>query len=121
MSTEAKGRRDDLQHIYKQREKQQMVQQATAQVLSLGYDKYFSEHSYGFRPGRSCQQAIEEALIYLNEGYEWVIDLDIEKYFDTVNHDKLVSIRRERINDAFSQGRGAAHGSYESQTKRTTQ
>ena len=77
-----------------------VVQQATAQVLSLGYDKYFSEHSYGFRPGRSCQQAIEEALIYLNEGYEGVIDLDIEKYFDTVNHDKLISILRERINDA---------------------
>lgn len=77
-----------------------VVQQATAQVLSLGYDKYFSEHSYGFRPGRSCQQAIEEALAYLNEGYEWVIDLDIEKYFDTVNHDKLISILRERINDA---------------------
>ena len=77
-----------------------VVQQATAQVLSLGYDKYFSEHSYGFRPGRSCQQAIEEALVYLNEGYEWVIDLDIEKYFDTVNHDKLISILRERINDA---------------------
>ena len=77
-----------------------MVQQATAQVLSLGYDKYFSEHSYGFRPGRSCQQAIEEALGYLNEGYEWVIDIDIEKYFDTVNHDKLVSILRERVKDA---------------------
>ena len=77
-----------------------VVQQATAQVLSLGYDKYFSEHSYGFRPGRNCQQAVEEALVYLNEGYEWVIDLDIEKYFDTVNHDKLVSILRERINDA---------------------
>lgn len=77
-----------------------VVQQATAQVLSLGYDKYFSEHSYGFRPGRSCQQAVEEALTYLNEGYEWVIDLDIEKYFDTVNHDKLISILRERINDA---------------------
>lgn len=77
-----------------------VVQQATAQVLSLGYDKYFSEHSYGFRPGRSCQQAIEEALVYLNEGYEWVIDLDIEKYFDTVNHDKLISILRERISDA---------------------
>lgn len=77
-----------------------VVQQATAQVLSLGYDKYFSEHSYGFRPGRSCQQAIEEALVYLNEGYEWVIDLDIEKYLDTVNHDKLISILRERINDA---------------------
>ena len=77
-----------------------VVQQATAQVLSLGYDKYFSEHSYGFRPGRSCQQAVEEALVYLNVGYEWVIDLDIEKYFDTVNHDKLISILRERINDA---------------------
>ena len=76
-----------------------VVQQATAQVLSLGYDKYFSEHSYGFRPGRSCQQAIEEALVYLNEGYEWVIDLDIEKYFDTVNHDKLISILREKVND----------------------
>lgn len=77
-----------------------VVQQATAQVLSLGYDKYFSEHSYGFRPNRNCQQAVEEALGYLNEGYEWVIDLDIEKYFDTVNHDKLISILRERINDA---------------------
>ena len=77
-----------------------VVQQATAQVLSLGYDKYFSEHSYGFRPNRSCQQAVEEALTYLNEGYEWVIDLDIEKYFDTVNHDKLISILRERIKDA---------------------
>ena len=77
-----------------------VVQQATAQVLSLGYDKYFSEHSYGFRPNRNCQQAVEEALTYQNEGYEWVIDLDIEKYFDTVNHDKLISILRERINDA---------------------
>ena len=77
-----------------------VIQQAAAQVLSLGYDKYFSEHSYGFRPGRSCQQAVAEALTYLNEGYEWVIDLDIEKYFDTVNHDKLISILRERSNDA---------------------
>ena len=77
-----------------------VVQQAMAQVLSLGYEKYFSEHSYGFRQNRSAQQAIEEALTYLNEGYEWVIDLDIEKYFDTVNHDKLISILRERINDA---------------------
>ena len=71
-----------------------------AQTLSLGYDKYFSDNSYGFRPNRDCQQAIGKALEYLNEGYEWVIDLDIEKYFDTVNHDKLISILRERINDA---------------------
>lgn len=77
-----------------------VVQQMVAQVLSLGYDKYFSDNSYGFRPNRNCQQAVEKALEYLNEGYEWVIDLDIEKYFDTVNHDKLISILRERINDA---------------------
>lgn len=77
-----------------------VVQQEVAQILSLGYDKYFSENSYGFRPGRSAHQAMEQALVYLNDGYEWVIDLDIEKYFDTVNHDKLISILRERINDA---------------------
>ena len=77
-----------------------VVQQMVAQMLSLGYDKYFSDNSFGFRPGRDCQQAIGRALEYLNEGYEWVIDLDIEKYFDTVNHDKLISILRERMNDA---------------------
>ena len=77
-----------------------VIQQATAQVLSLGYERYFSEYSHGFRPNRSCHTAIAQVLEYLNEGYEWVIDLDIEKYFDTVNHDKLVSILRERINDA---------------------
>lgn len=77
-----------------------VVQQMVAQILSLGYDKYFSENSYGFRPNRDAHQAIGKALEYLNEGNEWVIDLDIEKYFDTVNHDKLISILRERINDA---------------------
>ena len=77
-----------------------VIQQAIAQVLSPGYERYFSEFSYGFRPNRDCHGAIARALEYLNEGYEWVIDLDIEKYFDTVNHDKLVSILREHINDA---------------------
>lgn len=77
-----------------------VIQQAIAQILTLGYEKYFSDHSMGFRPLRGCHQAIEQALTYLNEGYEWVIDMDIEKYFDTVNHDKLISILRERINDA---------------------
>ena len=77
-----------------------VIQQATAQILSLGYERYFSGHSHGFRPNRSCHTAMEQALEYLNAGYEWVIDLDIEKYFDTVNHDKLISILRERINDA---------------------
>ena len=77
-----------------------VIQQAVAQVLSRGYDRYFSENSHGFRPNRSCHTAMEKVLEYLNEGYEWVVDLDIEKYFDTVNHDKLISILRERINDA---------------------
>ena len=77
-----------------------VIQQAVAQVLSRGYERYFSEFSYGFRVNRDCHMAIEKALEYLNNGCEWVVDLDIEKYFDTVNHDKLISILRERINDA---------------------
>lgn len=77
-----------------------VIQQAVAQVLSRGYDRHFSEFSYGFRPNRSAHQAIAQVLEYLNDGYTWVIDLDIEKYFDTVNHDKLISIIRERMNDA---------------------
>ena len=76
-----------------------VIQQAIAQVLMRIYDPHFSEHSYGFRPRRSAHDAIEEVLEYLNKGYQWVIDLDIEKYFDTVNHDKLISILRERVND----------------------
>ena len=76
-----------------------VVQQAVAQVFSELYDECFSEHSYGFRPNRSAHQAMEKVLFYLNEGCEWVIDLDIEKYFDTVNHDKLISILREKVKD----------------------
>ena len=76
-----------------------VVQQATAQVLSQIYDESFSDNSYGFRPKRSAHGAIDKVLNYLNEGCEWVIDLDIEKYFDTVNHDKLISILREKVND----------------------
>ena len=77
-----------------------VIQQAIAQVVSRGYERYFSEYSHGFRPNRSCHTAMEKVLEYLNEGYEWVVDLDIEKYFDTVNHDKLISILRERVNEA---------------------
>ena len=76
-----------------------VVQQATAQVLSQIYDESFSDNSYGFRPKRNAHDAIDKVLNYLNEGCEWVIDLDIEKYFDTVNHDKLISILREKVND----------------------
>ena len=77
-----------------------VIQQAIAQVLSTIYEPIFSEHSFGFRPRRSAHMAMEEVLYYLNEGYEWIVDLDIEKFFDTVNHDKLISILREHVNDA---------------------
>ena len=76
------------------------IQQAITQVLSKIYDDTFSDNSFGFRPNRSAQDAIMCTLDYLNEGYEWVIDLDIEAYFDTVNHDKLISILRERVSDS---------------------
>ncbi len=76
-----------------------VVQQMVAQQLNRIYEPTYSDHSYGFRTGRDCHGAIEEVLQNLNEGYEWVIDLDIEKYFDTVNHDKLISILREKVND----------------------
>ena len=71
-----------------------VIQQAIAQKLVPIYERIFSNHSYGFRPNRDCHMAIGEVLNNLNNGFEWVIDLDIEKYFDTVNHDKLISILR---------------------------
>lgn len=76
-----------------------VIQQAIAQVISNIYEPHFSNYSYGFRPNRSAHDAMARVLDYLNEGCEWVIDLDIEKYFDTVNHDKLISILREKVND----------------------
>lgn len=79
-----------------------VIQQAIAQKLIPIYENIFSNNSYGFRPNRSCHIAIEKALENLNNGYEWVIDLDIEKYFDTVNHDKLISILRENVNDSHT-------------------
>lgn len=79
-----------------------VIQQAISQRLTPIYEKVFSEYSYGFRPNRDCHTAMNKVLEYLNEGYEWVIDLDIEKYFDTVNHDKLVSILREKANDSHT-------------------
>ena len=76
------------------------IQQAIAQPISEIYEEVFSEYSYGFRPGRSCHDAIKQALEYLNDGCEWVIDIDIEQFFDKVNHDKLVQILREQVNDS---------------------
>lgn len=79
-----------------------VIQQAIAQKLSPIYENIFSDNSFGFRPGRDCHTAMNKVLEYLNQGFEWVIDLDIEKYFDTVNHDKLISILREKVNDSHT-------------------
>jgi RNA-directed DNA polymerase len=67
-----------------------LIQQAIAQVMTPVFDPQFSEHSYGFRPKRSAHQAIEAAQAYLQEGYDWVVDIDLEKFFDHVNHDALM-------------------------------
>src|SRR5438094_3698085 len=75
------------------------VQQAVLQVLQKRWDPTFSEHSHGFRPGRSARQAVHEAQHYIAEGYRWVVDLDLEKFFDRVNHDRLMAAVAERVAD----------------------
>jgi group II intron reverse transcriptase/maturase len=81
---------------------ERVIQQAISQKLMTIYEPIFSNYSYSFRPNRDCHMAINMVLEYLNQGFEWVIDLDIEKYFDTVNHDKLISILREKVNDSHT-------------------
>jgi RNA-directed DNA polymerase len=75
------------------------IQQAIAQVLTPLFDPTFSEHSYGFRPSRRGHDAVRKARGYISEGYRWVIDMDLEKFFDKVNHDKLMGILASRIQD----------------------
>jgi RNA-directed DNA polymerase len=75
------------------------VQQAVMQVLQRQWDRTFSERSYGFRPRRSAHQAIAQAQEYQAEGYGWVVDLDLEKFFDRVNHDRLMARIAERVSD----------------------
>ncbi len=75
------------------------IQQAVLQVLQGRWDRTFSEHSYGFRPGRSAHQAVEAAQGQIAAGYRWVVDLDLEKFFDRVNHDKLMAKIAERVSD----------------------
>ena len=75
------------------------IQQAVMQVLQRRWDRTFSDHSYGFRPGRSAHQAVEAAQQYIAEGYRWVVDLDLEKFFDRVCHDKLMARMATRVSD----------------------
>src|SRR5438552_16319143 len=76
-----------------------LVQQAVQQVLQRQWDPTFSEHSYGFRPGRSAHQAVAQAQQYIAEGYGWCVDFDLEKFFDRVNHDKLMGAIAKRVGD----------------------
>src|SRR6202051_2728778 len=75
------------------------IQQAVMQVLQRRWDPEFSDHSYGFRPGRSAHQAVAQAQRYITEGCGWCVDLDLEKFFDRVNHDRLMARIAKRVDD----------------------
>jgi RNA-directed DNA polymerase len=75
------------------------IQQAVLQVLQRQWDRTFSDHSYGFRPGRSAHQAVAQAQQFIAEGHGWCVDLDLEKFFDRVNHDKLMGQIAKRVED----------------------
>ena len=76
-----------------------LIQQAISQTLTKVYDSTFSEFSYGFRPNRSAHDAVRQAKSYIEEGYRWVVDMDLEKFFDKVNHDRLMATLAKRIKD----------------------
>lgn len=76
-----------------------VIQQAIAQVLNPIFEEKFSDNSYGFRPNRSAHQAIRKCKEYMDKGYRWAVDIDLEKYFDTVNHDKLIGLVYKEVKD----------------------
>jgi group II intron reverse transcriptase/maturase len=76
-----------------------LIQQAMQQVLSILFEPTFSDHSYGFRPLRSAHDAVRQAREYIEEGYTWVVDIDMAKFFDTVNHDRLMARMKEVVKD----------------------
>lgn len=79
--------------------KDRLLQQAIAQVLTPIFDRQFSEYSYGFRPKRYAEMAILQTLEFLNEGHDWIVDIDLERFFDTVNHDRLMNLISKTVND----------------------
>ncbi|GAB7026794.1 hypothetical protein JCM15764A_20420 [Geotalea toluenoxydans] len=76
-----------------------LIQQAVHQVLSQKFDPDFSENSYGFRPGKSAHQAVKAARQHVISGRRWVVDIDLEKFFDRVNHDILMSLVKRKVRD----------------------
>ena len=79
--------------------KDRWIEQAVCQVLTPIFEKEFSENSYGFRPGRKAEQAVIKALEFMNDGYDWIVDLDLSKFFDNVNHEWLMKFLRNDIAD----------------------
>ena len=106
-----------------------VIQQGIPQVISPMCEPLFSDNSYGFRPNRSCEMAIRKTLIYLNEGYEWIMDIDLEKFFDNVPQDKLMSLVHNIINDGdteslirkYLKAGVMIHGQYEKTDEGTPQ
>lgn len=76
-----------------------VIQQAIAQILTPMFDKEFSEYSFGFRPRRFAEMAILQALEFMNDGYDWIVDIDLERFFDTVHHDRLINLISRKIED----------------------
>lgn len=76
-----------------------VIQQAIAQILQPIYEPLFADQSYGYRPGRSCQQAMKKVTEYVDQGYVQVAEIDLSKYFDTINHELLINLLREQIQD----------------------
>lgn len=76
-----------------------VIQQAIVQVLTPMYEEQFSNNSYGFRPNRSCEMAVIKVLEYINDGYDWIVDIDLQSFFDEVNQDKLIGIIRRTVKD----------------------
>ncbi|MBU5595752.1 group II intron reverse transcriptase/maturase [Amphibacillus sp. MSJ-3] len=79
--------------------KDRVIQQAIAQILTPLFDRQFSDYSYGFRPRRYAEMAIIKGLEYMNDGYEWIVDIDLERFFDTVNHDRLMNLVARTVKD----------------------
>ncbi len=109
--------------------KDRWIEQAACQVLTPIFEKEFSEHSYGFRPGRKAEQAVLQALEYMNDGYDWIVDLDLSKFFDNVDQDILMILVHKVIKDPdtesllrrFLQGGVLVDGTFEETPKGTAQ
>lgn len=109
--------------------KDRWIEQATCQVLTPIFEQVFSDSSYGFRPGRKAEQAILKALDYMNDGYDWIVDLDLSKFFDNVNQDILMVLVHKVIKDPdteslirrFLQGGVLVEGTFERTDRGTAQ